>query len=194
MTRRFTASLMTGLAMMAILPCYAVEPGTDAGAMDSTQQVTHPSITTPTLSEANTKALLKLQALLHDHHPDQALTLVDQSLVDQPDNGSLLFLKALALTQLNRRADAIVVLKNLVERFPEMAAPYNNLAALYAADGDLDNARRTLEKAVRAQPNYATAQENLGDVYLVLARDAYTKALKLNPDNRALNLKLNKLN
>ncbi|NDU86050.1 MAG: tetratricopeptide repeat protein [Ferrovum sp.] len=156
----------------------------------------HPNTTPNPPSQVATSphVTLTLQQLLHDHQYDQALTLADHTLEDQPDNGQVLFLKALALTQLHRTDDAIVLLKNLTERFPEMVATYNNLAALYASQGHLEDARATLEKGVRAQPNYATAYENLGDVYAALARQSYARALKLDPANRPLKLKAEKLN
>ncbi|NDU90580.1 MAG: tetratricopeptide repeat protein [Ferrovum sp.] len=156
----------------------------------------HPSTSSTPASEAPLPlhVPLALQSLLHDHHPQQALALANRSLEEQPDEGDVLFLKAIALTQLKRKDEAIVILKNLTERFPEMGAPYNNLGALYAAQGQLDDARAILEKGVASQPNYAIAFENLGDVYLALARRSYAQALKLNPNNRTLKLKADKLN
>ncbi len=156
----------------------------------------HPSTSSAPPSEAPLPphVPLVLQSLLHDHHPQQALTLANRSLEEQPDDGDVLFLKAVALTQLKHKDEAIVILKNLTERFPEMGAPYNNLGALYAAQGQLDDARAILEKGVASQPNYAIAFENLGDVYLALARRSYAQALKLNPTNRPLKLKADKLN
>lgn len=192
MMRRLTLSLLTGLTMLSMAPCFA--GGQASGSERSDSSGTNASISAPTLSESASQTLLKLQTLLHEHHPDQALTLANHTLEGQPDNGSVMFLKARALTDLGQQDEAITLLKNLIERFPEMAAPYNNLAALYAAHGQLNEARQVLEKGVIAQPNYAIAQENLGDIYVALARDAYSQALKLNPDNRALKLKASKLN
>ncbi len=192
MRRHSALFITTGLALAAVFSVKADEPAVSPTS-GPIAQVAHPSTTSSLLSESNTRVLLKLQALLHDHQSTQALALANQTLVDQPDNGDILFLKASALTQLKKRSEAITVLKNLTERFPEMAAPYNNLASLYAAEGNLDDARRSLEKCIRAQPNYGIAQENLGDVYLALAQAAYTRALQLNPNDRALKLKIDKI-
>jgi len=76
------------------------------------------------------------------------------------------------------------------EDFPELPEPYNNLAVLYASEGQLDSARAALEMALAAAPNYATALENLGDVYLQMAADAYQRAAKLDPSNRQAGAKL----
>jgi cytochrome c-type biogenesis protein CcmH/NrfG len=43
-----------------------------------------------------------------------------------------------------------------------------------------------LESALRANPGYAVAHENLGDVYALLASQAYARASKLDPANAAL--------
>ena len=47
--------------------------------------------------------------------------------------------------------------------------------------GDYGKARAELEETLRLQPGYATAHENLGDVYAVLAAQSYAKALRLEP-------------
>ena len=57
-----------------------------------------------------------------------------------------------------------------------MADPFNNLAVIHAAQGDLDTARAELEQALRLQPEHAQAQENMGDVLLRLAVRAYQRA------------------
>ena len=50
---------------------------------------------------------------------------------------------------------------------------------LYANQNQLDKARTALEMAIRTNPSYATAHENLGDIYAKLASQAYNKALQL---------------
>jgi Tfp pilus assembly protein PilF len=45
----------------------------------------------------------------------------------------------------------------------------------------LDKARTALEMAIRTDPGYAIARENLGDVYARLASESYGQALQLDP-------------
>lgn len=71
-----------------------------------------------------------------------------------------------------------------------MPEPHNNLAALYAARGELDRAREALEDAVRALPSYSLANENLGDIHLRLAERAYQRAVRADAANRAAREKL----
>ena len=44
--------------------------------------------------------------------------------------------------------------------------------------------------ALAAQPGYVTAYENLGDLYLSMAEQAYGKALGLDAENRVARAKL----
>jgi Flp pilus assembly protein TadD len=64
----------------------------------------------------------------------------------------------------------------MTEEFPDLPEPYNNLAVLHAADGQLDRARTLLESALRLDPGYRVAHENLGDVFVRLALRAYEAA------------------
>ncbi|HCL87215.1 MAG TPA: hypothetical protein DIC45_12155, partial [Comamonadaceae bacterium] len=96
-----------------------------------------------------------------------------------PRDPQLRFLRTVALTDLGRQDEAIAALVDLTETYPELPEPYNNLAVLYAAQGELDKAREALEQAVRARPDYGVAYENLGDIYARLARRAYTRAGEL---------------
>jgi Flp pilus assembly protein TadD len=104
---------------------------------------------------------------------EQALSSVDSALAAAPGDAQLRFQKGVILTQLQRRTEAIAIYAGLTEDFPDLAEPYNNLAVLYAAEGRLDKAREALETALRNDPAYGTAQENLGDVYVRLAMRAY---------------------
>jgi len=54
---------------------------------------------------------------------------------------------------------------------------------LYASQGQYEKARQQLEMSIRTDPRFATAYENLGDVYTKLASQAYDKALQLDSSN-----------
>ena len=74
--------------------------------------------------------------------------------------------------------------------YPSLPEPYNNLAVLYAAEGQERKASEVLEQAIRTNPSYATAHENLGDLYARMASDAYAKALQLDGSRQAIQPKL----
>jgi ketosteroid isomerase-like protein len=82
------------------------------------------------------------------------------------------------------------VFQKLSEDYPELPEPYNNLAVLYASQGQYEKARTALESSIRTHPSYATAHENLGDIYAKLASQAYDKALQLDSSNTGAKTKL----
>ena len=120
----------------------------------------------------------------------QALDKVNTALVKTPKDAQARFLKGLILTQQNKPTDAISVFAALTNDYPELPEPYNNLAVLYANQGQYDKARQALEMAIRTHPSYATAHENLGDIYAKMASQAYDRALKLDNGNAATQTKL----
>lgn len=120
----------------------------------------------------------------------QALTKADEFLAKHPRDAQMRFLKGVILTEQNKSAEAIVIFTKLTEDFPDLPEPYNNLAVLYASSGQYDKARVALDTAIRTNPAYATAYENLGDVHAKLASQAYDKALQLDSANTAAKSKL----
>ena len=120
----------------------------------------------------------------------EALTKVDAYLSTKPRDPQMRFLKGVIQSESGKQSDAIATFTKLTEEFPELPEPYNNLAVLYAGQSQFDKARAALEMAIRTNPSYATAHENLGDVYAKLASQAYSKALQLDATNTAVAPKL----
>lgn len=109
----------------------------------------------------------------------QAMEKVNAFLVTKPKDAQARFLKGLILAEQGNTADAITVFNNLTQDYPELPEPYNNLAVLYAGQGQYEKAKEELEMAIRTNPTYATAHENLGDIYAKMASQAYDRALQL---------------
>jgi tetratricopeptide (TPR) repeat protein len=120
----------------------------------------------------------------------EALTRVDGALARNPRDAQMRFMKGVILTEQNKTAEAITIFTKLTEDYPSLPEPYNNLAVLYAAAGQYDKARSALDAAIRTNPSYATAYENLGDVHAKLASQAYDKALQLDSGNAGAKSKL----
>jgi ketosteroid isomerase-like protein len=119
-----------------------------------------------------------------------ALEKINAYLATNPKDAQGRFLKGLILTELGRNPDAIKVFTELTEDYPELPEPYNNLAVLYAAQADYERAKQSLEMAIRTHPSYATAHENLGDIYAKMASQAYDKAMQLDKSNVSAQTKL----
>lgn len=121
---------------------------------------------------------------------NEAMAKADKFLVSKPRDPQMRFLKGVIQTESGKPNDAIATFNALSGDFPDLPEPYNNLAVLYASQSQFDKARAALEMAIRTNPSYATAHENLGDVYAKLASQAYSKALQLDASNTAVQPKL----
>ena len=119
-----------------------------------------------------------------------ALEKVDSYLAGKPKDAQGRFLKGLILTEQGKPNDAIKVFSDLTIDYPDLPEPYNNLAVLYAGQGQYEKAKQSLEQAIRTHPSYATAHENLGDIYAKMASQAYDRALQLDRSNTATQTKL----
>lgn len=130
-----------------------------------------------------------LQLLRSGKYAD-ALARADQHLSAQPKDPQMRFLKGVIQREMGKTPEAIATFTRLTEEYPELPEPYNNLAVLYAGQSQFEKARSALEMAIRTNPSYTTAHENLGDVYAKLASEAYNKALLLDNTNTAVAPKL----
>lgn len=128
-------------------------------------------------------ALQQAQQLMKQGRFEEALQQTERILRNQPRDAQARFAKGLILTEMNRPDEAIAVFASLTEDYPELPEPYNNLAVLYDQKKQYEKAKTALEMAIRTHPAYATAHENLGDIYARMASRAYDKALQLDSSN-----------
>jgi len=156
----------------------AIAALTVAMASAGTQAQSAPAAA-PAPAAASPADVAEIQRLINARQATQALKLIDDALAKNPKDAAMRFRRGVTLSLLDRNAEAIQVFQKLVEDHPEMPAPYNNLAVLYGHQGDYNKARAALVAAIRTNPQYATAYQNLGDVYAQLASEAYQKALQI---------------
>lgn len=142
------------------------------------------------LAMAQADEYADVNRLVRSGQLNEALAKADQYLATKPRDPQMRFLKGVIQTEGGKPTEAIATFSKLTEDFPELPEPYNNLAVLYAGQSQFDKARAALEMAIRTNPSYATAHENLGDVYAKLASQAYSKALQLDAGNAAVAPKL----
>jgi tetratricopeptide (TPR) repeat protein len=134
------------------------------------------------------------QALMAQGQFEQALDRLDRHLGGAPQDAEARFTRGLVLVRLNRNDDAAKAFSELTRDYPQLPEPYNNLAVIYAQQGEYDKAREALEAALATHPSYPVAHENLGDIYAALSAAAYNRALTLDPENGSVRAKLNLLN
>ena len=128
--------------------------------------------------------------LTRDGKYAEAISKADSYLSGKPRDPQMRFLKGVAQKDAGKTAEAITTFSKLTEEFPELPEPYNNLAVLYANQNQFDKAKVVLELALKTNAGYATAYENLGDVYAKLSSQAYNKALQIEGTNPAITPKL----
>ena len=131
-----------------------------------------------------------VNALLRQGKSNEALAKADTYIAGKPRDPQMRFLRGVILTEQNKQAEAVAAFTQLTQDFPELSEPYNNLAALYASQSKFDQARAALEQALKLNPNYATAHENLGDVYARLAAQEYVRAQQFASTNASVAPKL----
>ncbi len=147
-------------------------------------------LTLPAAFAAAGSVAQQSQALIDSGKPAEALAKLDSHLTKNPQDAEARFTKGVALVKLGRSKEAIRIFADLTRDYPQLAEPYNNLAVLYAADGEYANARDALQTAIARHPSYATAHENLGDIYIALAGAAYSKAASLDTASTDIRRKL----
>ncbi len=121
---------------------------------------------------------------------DQAIERAQRYLQTNARDPQMRFLVGVAQNQKGDTAAAQATFSGLTQEFPELPEPHNNLAVIHAAAGRYDEARTALEAAIRANPQYAVALENLGDVHARLAQRAWQRAQTLDAGNPRLEPKL----
>lgn len=125
----------------------------------------------------------RIQQLISRTHYAQALQEVNTALEKNPRDPQLQFLRANAQWQLGQTDEAEENLLALTRQYPELPEPYNNLAAIKASKGELQEARQLLEHALLNKPDYAQAHENLGDVLTRIAVEHLQQAQQQSPSS-----------
>ncbi len=95
--------------------------------------------------------LQEASQLLRSGQHQQALERINKILAAKPRDAQAHFLKGLTLTDQGNAKEAIVIFQKLTEDFPDLPEPYNNLAVIYAAQGQYDKAPASLEQSIRTR-------------------------------------------
>lgn len=135
-------------------------------------------------------ALREAAALVSSKQYESAQEKLAVLLVQRPREPRARFLKGVVETEQGRPDAAMTVFRGLIEDYPELPEPYNNLAVLLAQRGEYESARAALETAIRTAPDWSVPHENLGDIYARLAAVEYAQAAKFDRANKTAPAKL----
>lgn len=111
------------------------------------------------------------------HAADESSTVSDGPLGSHVNIESQ-FANARHLWQSGKLKEAARLYESIIKHHPKLPAPYNNLAVIYAAQGNYKKAQQVLEQGLNTNPSYAMIYENLTAIYVEMARDSYGKALQ----------------
>lgn len=141
-------------------------------------------------AHASPAAVDEVQQLMEKGQLSAAAQRVQAQLKKDSSDVQLRFLQAVIAAEQKKYDQAIRLFTALTQDHPTLPEPYNNLAVIYAFRGEDRKAAQVLEQAIRTNPSYATAHQNLGDVYARIANEAYAKALQLDNAQKAEKPKL----
>ncbi|HBW62477.1 MAG TPA: DUF4440 domain-containing protein [Comamonas kerstersii] len=135
-------------------------------------------------------AVTEVNQLMAQGKLTEAAALAQAHLSRNGNDVHMRFLQGVIATEQQKYDLAIEIFGALTRDFPNLPEPYNNLAVLYATQGQMQKAAQTLEQATRVNPGYATAYENLGDLYARMAGNAYAQALQRDSNRKDVQPKL----
>ncbi|WP_162932505.1 L,D-transpeptidase Cds6 family protein [Solimonas sp. K1W22B-7] len=122
-----------------------------------------------------------------------ALVQLDAWLAEHPKDAEARFMRAMALSRLDRKPEAIRAFTELIKDVPQYPEPYNNLGVLLAGMGDYAKARTAFESAIAKNPQYTAALQNLENVNVAMAMQADQQVLAKDPANSIAQAKVDLL-
>lgn len=209
---RLLCTALTGALLLAALPGLAsasaddLQPHTDLNARlftdtqspeggwkalaEALDAIT-PSIDT-SLPLTPSQITQRISAMIDAGNYQEALDIIEKRQAQRDAAGELgtdvqlLFLKGRALSLLGQHQQAIALYQGMTQQFPELPEPWNNLAAEYVREGNIDMAHDALNMALGINPKFAMAQNNMAKVLLMQAHQAYLKAAQLGAGGASL--------
>ena len=136
------------------------------------------------LNTVQTDAHDEVRKLLRQAQYAGALVWINKALATQPRDPQMLFWRAFIFERQGQADAALPIYLALTQDYPELPEPFNNMGVLYAARGDYARAKQAFDMALRDNPIYAVAHENLGDVLVHMARQSYERATIADPKLR----------
>jgi len=129
---------------------------------------------------------------------DRALEMLQQLHVVNPQDAAILYDYAICMSELGRKADAILLLNHLLELAPNHVNGVVALGVAFAAEGQVPAAKQAFGKALEIEPGNVYAMRSLGALaaragYDVEAERLLREALNLAPDDFYVRINLAKL-
>ena len=113
---------------------------------------------------------------------DLSFTITEQARISGEARAQ--FDSAVQLLEQQRYEQGIALLLGVVEKAPDVTAPYIDLGIAYERLGNFERAEASLKKAIEINPSHPVAYDELGLLYretgrFAAARESYEKALAI---------------
>jgi len=122
-------------------------------------------------------SLAELRQQISEQQFAAAVQTGAQLLAQNAAHAEARFLTAYAYQMTDQKDRAIEMYQGLIDDNPLLPEPRNNLAMIFLAQGDYDRASQLLVEAIHTHPSYATAYDNLSQIYKGIASEAYRRAV-----------------
>lgn len=152
-------SLPLSAVLGALLLTVLLVPSPSALAAKKKGKKTRPAVTTATLAQA--------QELLEADRPDEAVSLLDGVLREQPKSAEALLLRSTARIMLGDFEAGRGDLERSLDLDPEQRQGWLNLGAMHVAEQRYDEALQAFERAERLLPGAPENDLNIGAVRLL---------------------------
>jgi arylsulfatase A-like enzyme/Tfp pilus assembly protein PilF len=136
--------------------------------------------------------------LIEDHHYQEAVPLLQQLIVQDPDTALAYAQLGQCFVSLKQFPQAVPPLRKAVQMRPEMTTPHFQLAAALVETKDFDGAAGELEIVVARLPQFEEAHRMLAVAYAQTGRmpeaiEECKKVLEVEPDHYGTNLLLGRI-
>lgn len=120
----------------------------------------------------------------------QPLRIIEAQPLNKHEDLQSIFLKGATLYEDGMSKEAEAIFYDLTIKYPAMPEPYNNLAVIYAEQGNFEKAERALGKAINMHRIYSTMYKDLAPTYSQLAIQIYDNVMKLVADYNGSQIQL----
>lgn len=152
-----------------------------------------------TFVDVNTVRKLLAYCVILSGSYDEALALIEESLVVSPGDVTTLNMKGYCLEKAGRYNEAIATFREILAAVPDNWNAHNSLAYLLAGqNSDLAEAASLASRALKAKPQNPAYLDTMGYVCMKrgqarAARDHFKKALALLPDSAEIKSHISEL-
>lgn len=129
-------------------------------------------------SQAADQPLAEIQQLIDQGYKAEAQRKLQALLKHDAKQYQAWFLLGVVEAEQQHYPKAVHAFRQVVALQPQLAEPHNNLAVIFDELGDYTAAIEELKASLKLNPDYLTARQNIGDLYIKLAADAYRQVLE----------------